>query len=142
MSVAKNKTIPGKLSVTTYISSLSVEEQKIAKELLSIFKTTTSMKPVMWGNMVGFGSYHYKYESGREGDMFATGFAMRKNGPTIYVMPGYEDYSLILKNLGPHKLGKSCLYLKNLNDIDVKVLQKLIKVGLKDLAKQYPVVSS
>jgi len=100
------------------------------------------MKPVMWGNMIGFGSYHYKYDSGREGDMFATGFAIRKSGPTIYIMPGYEDYADMLKNIGPHKLGKSCLYVKNLEKIDLKVLQKLIKAGLKDLQKKYPVHKS
>lgn len=142
MSKTKNKTVPTKTSVTSYIKSLSHEERDTAKELLKVFESASNMKPVMWGSMVGFGSYHYKYKTGREGDMFATGFAMRKSGPTIYIMPGYQDYGSILKNLGPHKLGKSCLYLKNLKDTDLKVLQSLIKTGLKDLAKKYPVTNS
>jgi len=128
-----------KVTVSAYIKSLNPEDKKIAKDLLKIFKEATGAKPVMWGSMIGFGSYHYKYESGREGDFFATGFAMRRSGPTVYIMPGYQDYSSILKKLGPHTLGKSCLYLKNLKECDSDILKKLIKTGLKDLAKKYPV---
>lgn len=139
MAQAKNKTQPTKKTVTAFIKTLSKEEQKIAKQLVVLFKETTKMKPVMWGNIVGFGQYYYKYDSGREGDFLATGFAMRKSGPTIYIMPGYQDYGDMLKDLGPHKLGKSCLYLKNLDDINMTVLKKLIKSGLKDLNKMYSV---
>jgi len=142
MTKSNNKTIPTKLTISEYLKSLSAEDQKKAKELIKVFRKSTNMKPVIWGNMVGFGSYHYKYDSGREGDMFATGFAMRKSGPTIYIMPGYEDYTKILKKIGPHKLGKSCLYLKNLDDVDYNALEKLIKTGLKDLSKEYPVTKS
>ena len=112
----------------------------MAKKLLQVFKDATHMKPKMWGNMIGFGSYHYKYDSGREGDFFATGFAMRKSGPTIYIMPGYADYGPLMQKMGPHTLGKSCLYLKNLDTVDFDILKKLIKTGLKDLAKKYPVI--
>lgn len=84
--------------------------------------------------MIGFGRYHYQYESGRECDMFATGFVLRQSGPTIYIMPGYHDYSTILT-----KLGNPCLYLKNLDKIDMMVLQRLIKAGLKDSRKKYVV---
>jgi hypothetical protein len=138
----KNKTHPTKQTAAAYIKTLSKDEQQQAKILLKIFKEATKMKPIMWGNMIGFGSYHYKYDSGREDDMFATGFAMRKSGPTVYIMPGYGDYSSLLKDIGPHKLGKSCLYVKSVQDIDVKILQKLIKAGLKDLRKMYPVQGS
>lgn len=137
--MTENKTKPTKISVTAYIKSLPAPERHQAVVLLKVFKEVTGMKPIMWGNMIGFGSYHYKYDSGREGDFFATGFALRKSGPTIYIMPGYQDYGAILKDLGPHKLGKSCLYLKTLDEIDLKVLKKLIKTGLKDLRKVYPV---
>lgn len=134
-----NKTKPTKLSASAYINSIEDKKTKAeAKELVKIFKEVTGKQPVLWGNMIGFGTYHYKYPTGREGDFFATGFAMRKSGPTIYIMPGYEDYSDILKKLGPHKLGKSCLYLKLLDDVDTRVLKKLIKTGLKDLKKLYP----
>lgn len=136
-----NKTKPIKKTATEYIKTLTKNEKQQAKTLLKVFKEATGMKPVMWGSMVGFGSYHYKYDSGREGDFFATGFSIRKSGPTVYIMPGYSDYSDFLKKLGPHKLGKSCLYFKNLDSTDLKVLQKLIKTGLKDLNKKYPVIA-
>lgn len=143
MSTAQNKTQPTKLSAVAYVKSIEdTTTRKDAQELVKLFKEATGWKPVMWGNMIGFGSYHYKYDSGREGDMFATGFAMRKSGPTVYIMPGYEDYSVLLEKLGPHKLGKSCLYLKTIADIDQAVLKKLIKAGLRDLKKMYPVKGS
>ena len=136
----KNKTQASKVSVSKYIASIQdATSQSDAKLLLKIFKEATGISPVMWGNMIGFGSYHYIYDSGREGDYFATGFAMRKSGPTIYIMPGYSDYSKLLDNIGPHKLGKSCLYVKKASDIDMNVLKKLIKAGLRDLKKIYPV---
>lgn len=94
----------------------------------------------MWGDtMVCFGEYDYKRSNGDYGSYFATGFAIRKSGPTVYIMPGYDDYSEMLEKLGPHKLGKSCLYLKRVADIDLKVLEKLIKAGLKDLKKTHTV---
>lgn len=141
MAKAQNKTQPSKkLTATQHISAIAdAAARQEARTLLKLFKEVTKAKPVMWGNMIGFGSYHYKYDSGREGDFFATGFAMRKSGPTIYIMPGYQDYAALLKKLGPHKLGKSCLYLKSLEGIDLQVLEKIIKTGLKDLAKIYPV---
>lgn len=140
MPKAQNKTQPTKQSVTAFINALPSEEHKRqARALVKIFRRATGLSPVMWGNMVGFGRYHYKYDSGREGDFLATGFAMRKNGPTIYIMPGYQDYTEILADLGPHKLGKSCLYLKDLSQVNISVLQKLIRTGLHDLKKTYPV---
>jgi len=139
MSKAKNKTQPTNASVPAYINSIeSIALRKEAKILLKLFKDVTNTSPVMWGTMIGFGNYHYVYDSGREGDLFATGFAIRKSGIVIYIMPGYQDYSKILSDLGPHKLGKACLYLKNLKDINLSVLQKLIKAGLRDLKKKYP----
>ncbi len=88
----------------------------------------------MWGtSIIGFGEYTYHRANNRQGTYLATGFSMRKSGPTLYIMPGYQDYSHILKDLGPHKLGKSCLYLKRLSDVERKVLTTLIQTGLKDL---------
>lgn len=143
LSKAQNKTQPTKQSAAVYVRSIEdAATRKEAKELVKLFAEATAWKPVMWGNMVGFGSYHYKYDSGREGDFFATGFALRKSGPTVYIMPGYEEYADMLKKLGPHKLGKSCLYLKSLADVDEAVLKRLIKAGLRDLKKQYPVTAS
>lgn len=142
MSKVKNKTQPTRLSISLYLKSIKEDSSRQeAKILIKLFKEVTKFSPVLWGNMVGFGKYHYIYQSGREGDFFATGFAMRKSGPVIYIMPGYKDYSDIMKNLGPYKLGQSCLYLKNLDDINLTVLKRLIKTGLKDLNKKYKVVS-
>lgn len=140
MTKASNKTTATKSSVDSYLKSLSKTEQDEAKQLIDIFTDVTKVTPTMWGSgIVGFGSYHYTYDSGREGDYLATGFSMRKSGPTIYIMPGYNDYSHILKELGPHKLGKSCLYLKSLEDVHLPTLKKLIRAGLADLKKTYPV---
>lgn len=123
----KNKTQPTSQRVVGFFKTLSKGEQQQAKILLKVFKEATTMKPVMWGDMIGFGSYHYTYASGREGDMSATGFSIRKSGPTIYIMPGYQDYGSILKYLCPHRLGMSCLYIKNLANIDTTVLQNSSK---------------
>lgn len=141
MATYELKTKKNAGSVGAYIDSIKDENlRKDGKALLKIFKEATSKRPKMWGPaIVGYGEYHYVYASGQEGDWMATGFSLRKSGPTIYIMPGYCDYSDVLKKLGPHKLGKSCLYLKRLEDVDQKVLVKLIKTGLKDLAKEYKV---
>lgn len=139
MTSSNNKTKPTTQTVKQYIATLSETQQQQVQTLLEVFSKATGMQPVMWGSMVGYGSYHYVYESGREGDFFATGFAIRAHGPTVYIMPGYQDYGDMLANLGPHKLGKSCLYIKNLDNIDMVVLTKLIKRGLRDLAQIYPV---
>ena len=121
--------------VMEYVKSLASEaEQQQAQELLALFESASGMPARMWGkSIVGFGEYNYKRANGAEGSYLATGFSMRKSGPTLYIMPGYQDYSHILKDLGPHKLGKSCLYLKRLSDVQEKILTKLIKQGMKDL---------
>ena len=102
--------------------------------LLSLFQQVTGFDPVMWGpSIIGYGRYHYVYDSGHEGDYLATGFSPRKANLSIYIMPGYQDYSSILARLGKHKMGKSCLYVNKLADIDLDVLEELIRAGLKDL---------
>ncbi len=94
----------------------------------------------MWGaSMIGYGRYHYRYKSGREGDFLATGFSPRKSALSIFIMPGYADFGDILTRLGKHKLGKSCLYVNKLADIDLDVLSELIRAGLKDLDQHWPV---
>ena len=109
--------------------------------LLQLFADVTGFSPCMWGEtIVGFGRYHYTYASGREGDFLATGFSPRKASLSIYIMPGYQDYGAILKRLGKHKLGRSCLYVNKLSDIDLDVLTELIRAGLADLDKIWPVL--
>lgn len=105
---------------------------------MKVFKDATGLKPKMWGDsIIGFGEYTYYRSNGAEGQFMACGFSPRKSGPTLYIMPGYTDYGTILEKLGPHKLGKSCLYLKSLENIDLIVITKLIKMGLKDLKKNH-----
>lgn len=91
----------------------------------------------MWGpSMVGFGQYHYVYESGREGDWFVTGFAPRAANLTLYIMDGFPKYAELLAKLGKHTMGKSCLYIKRLSDIDLKVLEQLITASVKHVGKK------
>lgn len=132
------KTTRNNKSPQDYIKSLPKEAQKDAKVLLKLFKETTQQPAKMWGkSIVGFGSYTYYRKNGDEGSFLSCGFSIRKSGPTLYIMPGYTDYSKILKDLGPHTLGKSCLYLKNLEGINLSALKKLIIAGRKDLKKSY-----
>lgn len=92
----------------------------------------------MWStSIVGFGTYHYKYESGREGDWPVTGFSPRKQSLTIYVMPGFSRYGSLMRKLGKYKTGKSCLYLKNLDDVDQQVLRELLIRSVADMKKLY-----
>jgi hypothetical protein len=92
----------------------------------------------MWGSsLVGFGRYHYRYASGREGDFFVTGFSPRKTALTVYVMPGFDDYAEQLDKLGPYKTGKSCLYLKNLDTVDRDVLESIIADSVEVMRTRY-----
>lgn len=103
-----------------------------------LFRKITGWEPRMWGpTIVGYGSYHYVYDSGREGDCNATGFSPRKASLSIYVMPGYQDFGEILSRLGKHKIGKACLYVNKLADIDLDVLEELIRAGLADLETRW-----
>jgi hypothetical protein len=107
--------------------------------MIALMRNVTGHQPKMWGSsMVGFGSYHYHYESGREGDMFLTGFSPRKSAFTIYIMPGFERYQALMEQLGPHRTGKSCLYVKNLEVIDRDVLKEIIRDSVARMREKYP----
>ncbi len=94
----------------------------------------TKLEPAMWGtSIVGFGSYHYKYESGREGDMPLVGFSPRKQNLTLYIMDGFEGYDRLLGKLGKHSTGKSCLYINKLEDVDLDVLRELVASSYKHM---------
>lgn len=96
----------------------------------------------MWGpSIIGFGSYHYRYESGREGDSPVTGFSPRKTSLVVYVMPGYTGFSDSLARLGKHKTGKSCLYINKLSDVDLNVLEDIIRGGVEQMKEKYPVTA-
>ena len=108
--------------------------------LLQLFGDVTGFEARMWGpSIIGFGRYHYRYASGREGDCLATGFSPRKARLSIYIMPGYQEFGPILERLGKHALGKSCLYVNRLQSIDLDVLAELIRAGLRDLDAIWPV---
>lgn len=136
-----NKTQPEKASVEAFLASAEPEtKREEARQLDALFRKVTGFEPVMWGSsMVGYGRYHYRYESGREGDFFATGFSPRKAQHSIYILPGYTDFGSILERLGKHTKGKSCLNVKRLSDIDMDVLGELIAAGLKDLDAKWKV---
>lgn len=105
-----------------------------------LFRSETGFAPRLWGpSMIGYGRYRYRYQSGREGEFLATGFAPRKAKVVVYIMPGYSDFGDILAGLGPHGLGKSCLYLGRLSGIDLDALRRLIRAGLDDLARRWTV---
>lgn len=127
--MSENKTRPTDQSVINFLNS--VDHNKRREDgfaLLKMMEEVTGEDAVMWGSsIVGFGSYHYKYESGREGDMPLVGFSPRKQSMTLYIMPGFDEYDDMLSALGKHKIGKACLYVNKLDDVDEDVLRKLIK---------------
>ena len=138
--MAELKTKENDQDVMAFIESLENQSRKNdCLTLLPIMEEITGEKAKMWGgSIIGFGNYHYKYKSGREGDWMVTGFSPRKANFTIYIMPGFSKYQKILDKLGKHKTSVSCLYVKKLEDIDLKLLKKLIDESVKDMKKLYP----
>ena len=139
--MSQNKTAPTDQTVQAFIASVEpAAKQDDARVLDRLFREVTGFQPVMWGpSIIGYGQYHYVYDSGRQGDFLATGFSPRKARHSIYIMPGYADFGDILARLGKHKMGKSCLYVNMLADIDLDVLAELIRAGLADLDKKWPI---
>lgn len=140
----QNKTQASDASVEAFLSSVEPEKRRIdGLALDTLFRRVTGWNPMMWGeSIVGYGRYHYRYDSGREGDFLATGFAPRKSNLSLYIMPGYQQMDDMLKRLGKHKRGKACLYLNKLEDADQNVLEEIIRAGLDDLAQRYDVLPS
>lgn len=138
--MAENKTKQTNASVDMFINSLKDEtEREDCYEIIKIMKSITKEEPKMWGpSIIGFGTYHYKYASGREGDMCIAGFSPRKQNLTIYLMPGFEIQQSLLKKLGKYKTSKVCLYIKSLKDVDVKILKEMISISVKETKKLYP----
>ncbi len=141
--MAELKTKKNKTSVKDYIASIESEQKRLdSQELVKIFEEVTGYKSVMWGSsIIGYGSYHYKSDrSSQEGDWPLTGFAPRKQQISIYIMPGFKKYEKFLAKLGKHKVSKgSCLYVKKLADIDLKVLKELIKDSVAVMKARYDV---
>ncbi|MEZ4595163.1 MAG: DUF1801 domain-containing protein [Chloroflexota bacterium] len=126
--MSENKTRPTDERVTDFLNNVEhPTRREDGFKLLEMMAEITGETAVMWGSIVGFGSYHYKYESGREGDMPLIGFSPRKQSMTVYIMPGFEAYDELLGQLGKHKIGKACLYINKLADVDETALRQLIK---------------
>lgn len=131
--MAEIKTKPTAVNVKDFIAAVTDEQKrKDSLVLIDMMSKITKEKPKMWGpGIVGFGSYHYKYESGHEGDMCITGFSPRKAAISVYILMGFNRSPELMKKLGKFKTGKSCLYVKKLADIDMKVLKELIEESVK-----------
>ncbi|MCH7689946.1 MAG: DUF1801 domain-containing protein [candidate division Zixibacteria bacterium] len=137
--MAELKTKETKLSVTKFIGKVEDDQKRQdLQAILKLMKQVTKEEPKIWGDsMIGFGHFHYKSDSGREGDWFLTGFSPRKQNLTIYITPGFDKYDSLMKQLGKHKTSKGCLYIKKLEDVDMKVLKELIKQSYQDMKKKY-----
>lgn len=135
--MAELKTKVNNASVADFLSSIPNEQKRRdAFEVLELMQDITKEPAKMWGSsMVGFGTYKYKYASGREGEWFITGFSPRKQDLTIYLNSGFENHSNLMEQLGKYKTGKVCLYVKKLEDIKLPVLKKLIKASISQLKK-------
>ncbi|MEO0616847.1 MAG: DUF1801 domain-containing protein [Pseudomonadota bacterium] len=140
MSKANNKTQATTVPVADYLAAIDDDKRRAQCETVSELMGRITKRPAtLWGtSIVGFGKYHYKYDSGREGDFLLTGFANRKQALTLYIMGGFDGYDELMAKLGPHKTGKSCLYIKDLDAIDLKVLGQLVRKSVAYLRKTYP----
>ncbi|MEO6719965.1 MAG: DUF1801 domain-containing protein [Ferruginibacter sp.] len=138
--MAKNKTTENDNSVTEYLKAIPDEKRRLdVSKLVELFSKQTALPPKMWGSaIVGFGSYHYKYESGREGDAPLTGLASRANAITLYLSSKFNDREELLKQFGKHKTSKACIYIQKLEDIDTKVLGKMIVNSVRHTRLRYP----
>lgn len=125
--------------VDEFLNGVEDDQKRIDSfVLLELMKEVTGEEPRIWGgNIVGFGKYHYKYQSGREGDWFLTGFAPRKQNLSIYIMPGLDRYGDLLEALGNPKTGKSCLYLKTVEDVDLEALRELVRRSVAFMREKY-----
>lgn len=135
--MADMKTIPTRASVDKFLKGITDDRKRAdCYQILELLKKTTKAEPKMWGtSIVGFGKYHYVYESSREGDSFIIGFSPRKQNITLYIMGGFDQFEDLLQQLGKHSTGKSCLYINKLEDINLNILKKLINKSMKAAEK-------
>ena len=137
--MAELKTKPTDASVEAFLQGIADERKRQDSfTLLQMMGEVTGAAPRLWGSsIVGFGDYHYAYASGREGDWFVAGFAPRKEALTLYLMGGLEPHAELLARLGKHKVGKGCVYIKRLQDVDTGVLRSLIAAAVEEAREQY-----
>ncbi|WNC68182.1 DUF1801 domain-containing protein [Thalassotalea nanhaiensis] len=129
--------------VTDFISSIDNETRKLDSiALLAILEKVSGYKPYLSGSIIGFGSYHYKYDSGREGDSAVIAFSPRKQNLVVYIMPGFEKLESLLQDLGKHKLGKSCLYINKLSDLNLDILEQIAKLSVQFMQQKYKCINT
>ncbi len=134
-----NKTVANTKSVDAFLKKAPAKYGDDCQKLIEIMSSITKEEPKMWGpSIVGFGSYHYVYDSGREGDMCLTGFSPRAAALSLYVLSGFDDKPELMESLGKYKTGKGCLYIKSLDDVHIPTLKKLIRHSVSTIKKRYP----
>ena len=138
--MAEPKTKATRASVDNYLDAIGDElRREDCRTLVKLMRRVTKEPPVMWGaSIVGFGSYHYRYASGHEGDSCLAGFSSRKGDISIYVTAGFEGQEPLLAKLGKHKAGKVCLYVKRLADVDLELLESLVEGSVAEMRRRYP----
>ncbi|MBT9500714.1 MAG: DUF1801 domain-containing protein [Burkholderiaceae bacterium] len=138
--MVEQKTKPTETSVKAYVDAIPDAARRAdCLTLIELMSRATGSEPRMWGSsIVGFGSYHYRYASGHEGDAALIGFASRKSDLTLYITPGFDVYQHLLARLGKHRVAKCCLYLKRLADIDLEVLGELIEQSVREISARHP----
>lgn len=136
--MAENRTQPTGASVDEFIAAVENERRRHdARAVLELMRAVTGEEPVMWGDsIVGFGQYHYEYDSGREGDWFLAGFAPRKSNLVVYIMSGFPRHAELMQKLGKHRTGSSCLYISKLDDVDRDVLRDLVRRSVEHMRKE------
>jgi hypothetical protein len=134
------KTRPTDASVAEFLAAIPDEgRREDCRALAQLMERATGAPATMWGSgIVGFGHYHYRYASGREGDWFLTGFASRKSDLTLYINAGFDAYEPLLARLGRHKTGRACLYIKRLADVDLAALEELVTASVRYMRATYP----
>jgi len=138
MANAKNKTVATDADPAAFVAAIEDETKRAdAQALLALFTKATKQPPVMWGAIVGFGRYAYRYESGREGEFMMCGFSPRARNFSLYVMAGFDGRDELLEKLGKHSTGKSCLYVNRLSDVHLPTLEKLIRADWREMIRRH-----
>lgn len=138
--MAELKTKENQASVTEFLKRIDDKQKRAdCKAIAKMMRDATGKRAKMWGDsIVGFDKYDYRYESGRSGSFMQTGFSPRANNISVYIMPGLDSFASLMKQLGKYKTGKSCLYINRLEDVDQKVLARLIRESVKEMRRRYP----
>lgn len=138
--MAANKTQETDAQVEAFLGGVADPVQRAdANTIMAMMSAASGHSPKMWGpSIIGFGRYHYRYESGREGDMCRIGFSPRKGQTVLYIVDGFPDHADLMTKLGKHKTGKACLYIKKLADVDMDILRQLVDASLAEMDRRYP----